>query len=506
MSSINKAKAEAQKLIKQYKKLQAEAKGANSPEQASHKTAEAENLISKINTLQVAITQVQAEDRATVANVAPKKTNDGQDIKETSWFEERIYRLENAQKKTRTQIEQLSHAKEELANLLKRVKKINAAKGTTNDKLQEDLTKLIKKKESEQQNLLQELEAVRQQSLKENERFKMQRDAARLMIERQKELEREKIMSFYHYRGIKKLLIGLSIGIILIAIVLWILPKYNPDIFLTPPSTISQMPAPKPQIESGNVIKPKVVSQLRALGRYRDSLKQGGQGPIMLKLPGGVFKMGAKNTSPHHDERPQHKVILDSFSISQYEITFEEYDLFAWKTGRSFPNDNGWGREKRPVINVDWYDAYEYTKWLTSQTGHQYRLPSEREWEYAAAAGSETFYWWGYELGENNANCGVCGSAWDGKKTAPVGSFKPNAFELYDTIGNVMEWTISCYHTSYVGAPSVGNIWQGGNCSRRVVRSSSYRTYINNLHLTKRNDFNPKTHIETLGFRVVRVD
>jgi formylglycine-generating enzyme required for sulfatase activity len=505
--SINKTKAEAQQLIKQYNKLQAEAKKAISPQEAARKASEAENLISKINAMQVAITKFQTEKKATTANIA--RTTNSQDVKKTSSFEERMYRLEEAQKKTRKQIEQLTQTKEELGRLLEREKKLNTGgRGTTDNKLQEDLTKLIKKKELEQENLIQELEAVRQQSQKENERFRLQRDAARSLIERQKEFEKEKIRSFYYYRGRKKLLIGLSIVIILIAGVLWILPKYNPDIFLNPLSAIYQTPIPEPQIETNNAVKakPKVVAQLRALAIYRDLLKQGGQGPIMLKLPGGTFQMGAKNTSLNYDERPQHQVTLNSFSISQYEITFEEYDLFAWKTGRSFPNDNGWGREKRPVINVDWYDAYEYTKWLTSQTGHQYRLPSEREWEYAAKAGSKTFYWWGYEVGKNKANCGVCGSIWDGKKTAPVGSFQPNAFQLYDTIGNVMEWTISCYRRSYSGAPSVGNRWLGGNCSRRVARSSSYRTYINNLHTTKRNNFNPKTRIDILGFRVVRVD
>ena len=513
MFSIDKAKAESQQLIKEYNKLQAEAKKANSPEEATQKAAEAEELISKISQIQVAITQFTTEKRATAAKVASNQqqnTDLQQDSKESTSFEERMYHLEEAQRKTRTQIEQLTHTKEELGRLLEREKKINAefqGKGATDEKLQENLTRLIKKKESEQQYLIQELEEVRQQSLKENERFRMQRDAARSIIERQKEIEKEKIMASFNSRGVKKLLISLSIAAILIAIILWYLPKFNPDIFLTPPSAISQTPVPKPQID--NVVKPeqKVApkQKKRALAIYSDGLKQGGQGPIMLKLPSGIFKMGAKNTT-RYDERPQHKVILDSFSISQYEITFEEYDLFAWKTERSFPNDNGWGREKRPVINVDWYDAYAYTKWLTSQTGHQYRLPSEREWEYAAKAGSETFYWWGYELGKNKANCGVCGSAWDGKKTAPVGSFKSNAFELYDTIGNVMEWTISCYRTSYLDAPTVGNIWPGGDCSRRVARSSSYQTYINSLHVTKRNNFNPKTRIKTLGFRVVRVD
>jgi formylglycine-generating enzyme required for sulfatase activity len=84
-----------------------------------------------------------------------------------------------------------------------------------------------------------------------------------------------------------------------------------------------------------------------------------------------------------------------------------------------------------------WYDAAAYTEWLAEQTGKRYRLPSEAEWEYAARAGTETAYWWGNDIGANRANCNGCGSQWDNQETAPVGSFDPNPFGLYDTSGNV---------------------------------------------------------------------
>jgi len=223
----------------------------------------------------------------------------------------------------------------------------------------------------------------------------------------------------------------------------------------------------------------------------------------MVKLPGGTFQMGSKSSSTYYDERPQHKVTLQSFSISQYEITFEEYDLFATKTGSTLPEDNGWGRGKRPVINVSWKDATDYTQWLSEQTGYNYRLPSEREWEYAAAAGKDN-YWWGFQVDKNKANCSVCGSQWDGKQTAPVGSFPPNPFGLYDTIGNVLEWTISCFHSSYINAPSTGHIWKGGDCSKKIARGSSFRSNKNALRRTIRHKFRPNARIVSLGFRVVR--
>lgn len=227
---------------------------------------------------------------------------------------------------------------------------------------------------------------------------------------------------------------------------------------------------------------------------------------MMVKLPEGTFLMGAKDSSPYGDEKPQHKVSLQGFSISVYEITFNEYDKFAGATGRTLPNDGGWGRGDRPVINVSYDDAVEYAKWLTEQTGYQYRLPSEREWEYAAAAGTKSDYWWGYKVDRNRANCGVCGSQWDGQQTAPVGSFQPNSAGLYDTIGNVLEWTSTCYRSSYQGAPAFGNNWEGGDCSKRVVRSSSFRSPENSLRTTKREKHSPGSRINTLGFRVVRVD
>ncbi|MBE9562122.1 MAG: formylglycine-generating enzyme family protein [Proteobacteria bacterium] len=254
-----------------------------------------------------------------------------------------------------------------------------------------------------------------------------------------------------------------------------------------------------------NTTKKVVKKQaIKVMDTYRDQLNEIPVGPLMIKLPGGVFKMGSK--SPYSDERPQHEVELEKFSISKYEVTFEEYDWFAGATGRQLPDNNNWGRGKRPVINISWYNAVAYTEWLTEQTGYIYRLPSEREWEYAASANSETTYWWGYKLEKNYANCAICGSEWDGRQTAPVGSFKGNDFGLHDVIGNVMEWTISCFRPNYQDAPNTGNIWEWKKhkCLKRVVRSSSYKSYERELRTSKRNKFSPNEVSSKIGFRVVR--
>ena len=139
--------------------------------------------------------------------------------------------------------------------------------------------------------------------------------------------------------------------------------------------------------------------------------------------------------------------------------------------------DGGWGRGQRPVINVRWDDAVAYAEWLSEQTGKRYRLPSEAEWEYAARAGTKTPYWWGEEVGVNRANCDGCGSQWDNKQTAPLGSFAANPWGLNDTAGNVWEWTQDCWHNSYYNAPDDGSAWleeYERQCLLRVLRGGSW--------------------------------
>ncbi len=237
-----------------------------------------------------------------------------------------------------------------------------------------------------------------------------------------------------------------------------------------------------------------------------DRLSSGGTGPSMVRIAGGSFTMGSKRGTLSADEKPTREVHVGDFLIGQHEVSFAEYDRFARATGRAKPKDKGWGRGDRPVINVSWEDARAYAKWLSQQTGHSYRLPSEAEWEYAAAAGTTTMYWWGYELGKNQANCFDCGSGWDGKLTAPVGSFPASDFGLHDTAGNVMEWVQDCYHRSYRGAPSGAAAWEEDGCQRRVARGGAYNTPAKDIRTTKRAAHAPRSRLDTIGFRVVRED
>ncbi|MFM8442236.1 MAG: formylglycine-generating enzyme family protein [Methylococcus sp.] len=242
-------------------------------------------------------------------------------------------------------------------------------------------------------------------------------------------------------------------------------------------------------------------------GPFQDDLKDGGKGPVMVVIPAGSFTMGSPETEKgrYTDESPQHTVtIAQPFAMSRDEVTFDDYDRFAKATNRKPPDDSGWGRGNRPVIKVSWQDAQDYAAWLSKQTHQTYRLPSEAEWEYAARAGTSTAYWWGDELGKNHANGGGGGSEWDGKQTAPVGSFPANPWGLRDTAGNVWEWVEDCWHDNYEGAPGDGSAWTGDQGCDRGVRGGSWYVNPQNPRSAFRLRYRPDGTDIIRGFRLAR--
>ena len=232
---------------------------------------------------------------------------------------------------------------------------------------------------------------------------------------------------------------------------------------------------------------------------FQDSLKKNGLGPKMVVIPTGYFQMGDIQNVGAKWEQPIHTISINSFAIGRYEITFAEYDQFALATGHKLPKDEGWGRGKRPVINVTWQDATAYTNWLNKQTGYTYRLPTEAEWEYANRATTSTKYWWSNKIGNNQGNCDGCGSRWDNKKTAKVGSFATNYFGLYDTVGNVYEWTCSEYESKYNGKEQ--SCLKSSENSM-VIRGGSWYSLPNYTRSSAR--FKSKSSDFTIGFRVAR--
>ena len=230
--------------------------------------------------------------------------------------------------------------------------------------------------------------------------------------------------------------------------------------------------------------------------------------PDMLVVPAGSFMMGSLRTvkDAYANELPQHQVtIVEPFAVSKFELTFDEWDTCAaYGDCPQGVSDSGLGRGRQPVINVGWDDAQRYVAWLSKITGKTYRLLSEAEYEYTTRAGTTTVYPWGDEIGENNANCNGCGSPWDNRQTAPVGSFPANGFGLHDMIGNVWEWVEDCYHDSYNGAPANGSAWTSGDCSRRVGRGGSWNNPPAGLRSAVRIWGTTANRNDYLGFRVAR--
>jgi formylglycine-generating enzyme required for sulfatase activity len=220
--------------------------------------------------------------------------------------------------------------------------------------------------------------------------------------------------------------------------------------------------------------------------------------PEMVVLPAGSFIMGSNDDD---SEKPTHRVTIQwPFAVGKHEVTFGEWDACLTSGGcKHRPRDEGWGRGKRPVIAVSWEQiTSEYLPWLRRTTGKPYRLLTEAEWEYAARAGSTTRYHFGddvkalcsyanvADLSLKETSVGLHDpitigphdpivSCRDGyARTAPVGSFRPNAFGLHDMHGNVWEWTEDCWNESHNGAPSNGSARTTGVGCLHVLRGGSW--------------------------------
>ena len=233
-----------------------------------------------------------------------------------------------------------------------------------------------------------------------------------------------------------------------------------------------------------------------------------GELPAMVVLPAGRFRMGCLSDDGdcETDEKPIREVVIASFALSKHEVTFAQWDacVSGGGCGGHRPDDEGWGRADRAVVNVSWEDAQSYVSWLSEQTGEEYRLPTEAEWEYAARAGTTTKYSWGNEIGVGRANCDGCGSQWDDSRTAPAVSFPANSWALHDMHGNVWEWVQDCWNDSYVGAPVDGSAWLGGDCSGRVFRGGSWVSGPRSPRAANRGRYTTGNRDGIVGFRVAR--
>jgi formylglycine-generating enzyme required for sulfatase activity len=258
------------------------------------------------------------------------------------------------------------------------------------------------------------------------------------------------------------------------------------------------------------VLTPQAEQALKPKDTFRECAAEQGKDycPEMVVVPGGSFLMGSPpdDKAAYKNEFPQHSVtIAKPFAVAKFALTFDEWDTCASHSEcNSHVGDAGWGRGQRPVIYVTWDEARQYVAWLAKVTGKPYRLLTEAEYEYAARGGTQTAYPWGDDIGKNNASCNGCGSQWDNKQTAPVGSFAANGFGLYDMVGNVFAWVEDCYHEDYAGAPSDGSAWTTGDCSRRFARGGSWFNKTIFLRSATRVTFTTDLRSPVLGFRVAR--
>ena len=228
------------------------------------------------------------------------------------------------------------------------------------------------------------------------------------------------------------------------------------------------------------------------------------QCPEMIALPTGTFAMGTQDGGAK--EQPVHLVsISGAIAMSKFEITWNEWEAcFTAGWCERDPDDHGWGRGLRPVVNVSWEEAKLFAKWVSEMAGATYRLPSESEWEFAARAGTYTAYPWGDEIGEENANCRECNTQlWD-HQSIEVGQYPPNSFGLYDMHGNIWEWTEDCWAGDYVGAPGDGTARQDGDCELRVVRSGSWYYFPQLARSASRDNFPAHLFSYNIGIRLVR--
>jgi formylglycine-generating enzyme required for sulfatase activity len=241
--------------------------------------------------------------------------------------------------------------------------------------------------------------------------------------------------------------------------------------------------------------------------------------PDMVVVPAGEFLMGSplSEMGRGSNEGPQHRVaIAQPLAVGKFEVTFNEWDACVAEGGCTHkPGDEGWGRGKRPVINVSWDDANQYTAWLSRKTGKPYRLLSEAEWEYAARGVTKvtdphTPFSTGLTINYRQANYDANFTYASGpqglyrQKTQDVGSFPRNPFGLYDMHGNAWEWVQDCYKPSYEGAPADGSPVTAPNCDLHILRGGSWNYYPQLLRSAYRYATVGSVRLNYTGFRVAR--
>ncbi len=232
----------------------------------------------------------------------------------------------------------------------------------------------------------------------------------------------------------------------------------------------------------------------------KEQLQRMGAG--LVPIPSGCFSMGSPVSEPLRNagER-QHDVCVDSFAMAKHEVTYREFDQFTDATGQARLKDQGWGRGNRPVSSVSWRQANDYARWMSEQSGAQYRLPTEAEWEYAARASSTGAFYTGEKISKRQANVNTDNNNYAPRgSTQPVGRYAANPWGLHDMHGNVWEWCLD-RHGDYAKrslrdptGPTAGE--------QRVLRGGSWFSYGHILRAALRYAFSADRRAGFIGFRL----
>lgn len=252
---------------------------------------------------------------------------------------------------------------------------------------------------------------------------------------------------------------------------------------------------------------------------FRDRLNGGGEncpseGPEMCVIPAGRFLMGSPADEPgrsRHERLRREVAIERPFALGRYAVTFDEYDAFCSATNRPRPPDADFGRISRPAINVSWLDAAAYCAWLSAETGAEYRLPTEAEWEYACRAGSTSSYWWGAKISPEDANYRREPAEGDVLEAAPairgtklVHFFERNPWGLFQMHGNIWEWCQDCWSDQHRDAPSEPEAAARGFATLRVLRGGSWGFSARGARAAYRNANPQGSRSKNVGVRVAR--
>jgi formylglycine-generating enzyme required for sulfatase activity len=305
--------------------------------------------------------------------------------------------------------------------------------------------------------------------------------------------------------------IGLSTAVGLVAVAVWFFARHAP---------MQAPPAPSTPPKAGTVIRDCATC------------------PAMTVLPSGRFKQGSAPAAGSASfDKPLHWVSIGrSIAMSTNAVTVDEFRQFIAATRRGMQGcdtyDGEWKHRPmndwenpgfiqsgtHPVTCASWSDAKAYAQWLSTKTGHRYRLPSASEWEYAARVGGEAVQPWGQDGSGACANANVADESgahrypgWtvfpcnDGYVyTAPVGSFKANSFGLKDMLGNVFQWTEDCWYADYTGAPIDGSARTDGDCTEHELRGGSWFSTPAYVRADYRNHFAADYRTSSVGIRLVR--